>query len=64
MLEGVAAIWCARSARLPSGVLGLHDYRNSGALLMKFLKRLTGAFEGALLVATTVVMIAPFLLVR
>ena len=31
---------------------------------MKFLKRLTCAFEGALLVATTVVMIAPFLLVR
>ena len=31
---------------------------------MTFLKRLTGAFEGALLVATTVVMIAPFLLVR
>jgi hypothetical protein len=46
-------------------VLGLHDaYRNSGAFLMKYLKRLTGAFEGALLVATTVVMIAPFLLVR
>jgi hypothetical protein len=31
---------------------------------MKFRKRLTRAFEGALLVATTVVMIAPFLLVR
>jgi hypothetical protein len=31
---------------------------------MKFLKRLTRAFEGALLVATTVVMIAPFLLMR
>jgi hypothetical protein len=45
-------------------VLGLHDdYRNSGAFLMKYLKRLTGAFEGALLVATTLVMIAPFLFV-
>ena len=31
---------------------------------MKFLKRMTGAFEGALLVATTLVMITPFLLVR
>ena len=31
---------------------------------MKFLKRMTGAFEGALLIATTLVMIAPFLLVR
>jgi hypothetical protein len=29
---------------------------------MKFLSRLTGAFEGALLVATTLVMAAPFLL--
>lgn len=31
---------------------------------MKYLKRMIGAFEGALLVATTVVMMAPFLLVR
>jgi hypothetical protein len=31
---------------------------------MKFLKQMIGAFEGALLVATTLVMIAPFLLVR
>jgi hypothetical protein len=31
---------------------------------MKFLKRMIGAFEGALLVTTTLVMIAPFLLVR
>ena len=29
---------------------------------MKFLTRLTGAFEGALLVATTLVMAAPFFL--
>ncbi len=31
---------------------------------MKFLKRITGAFEGVLLVTTTLVMLAPFLLVR
>ena len=31
---------------------------------MKFLKRMTGAFEGALLIATTLVMIAPFLMVH
>lgn len=31
---------------------------------MKILKRMIGAFEGALLAATTLVMIAPFLLVR
>jgi hypothetical protein len=31
---------------------------------MKFLKRMIGAFEGTLLVATTLVMIVPFLLVR
>jgi hypothetical protein len=31
---------------------------------MKFLKRLMGAFEGVLLVATTLVLIAPFLSVH
>lgn len=31
---------------------------------MKFLKRMIGAFEGALLVVTTLVMVVPFLLVR
>jgi hypothetical protein len=45
-------------------VPGLHGYRNSGAALMKFLKRITGAFEGVLLVTTTLVMLAPFLLAR
>jgi hypothetical protein len=44
-----------------SGIRGLHDFRNSGAALMKFLSRLTGAFEGALLVATTLVMAVPLL---
>ena len=28
---------------------------------MRFLSRMTGAFDGALLVATTLVMVAPFL---
>jgi hypothetical protein len=31
---------------------------------MKFLSRLIGAFEGVLLVATTLVLIAPFLFVH
>ena len=31
---------------------------------MKYLKRMIGAFEGALLLVTTLVMIAPFLLVH
>jgi hypothetical protein len=47
-----------------SGVSVLHGYRNSGALLMKILKRLMGAFEGVLLFATTLVLIAPFLSVH
>jgi hypothetical protein len=45
-------------------VPGLHGYRNFGAALMKILKRMIGAFEGVLLVSTTLVMIAPFLLAR
>jgi hypothetical protein len=42
----------------------LHGYRNFGAALMKILSKLVGAFEGVLLVATTLVLIAPFLSVH
>jgi hypothetical protein len=45
-------------------VLGLHGFRNFGAALMKYLKRMIGAFEGALLVVTTFVMLAPLLMAR
>jgi hypothetical protein len=44
-----------------SGVCGLQDFRNSGATLVKYLSRMIGAFEGVLLVVTTLVMAAPFL---